>query len=160
MIGLQRLTIEGKRFVVLPETEYEELCRQAGKALEADELPPLPQPDKNGRYRALEYGALSLAARPDSGAKSVGLSQQQLANLAGVRQETLSRIESGKHTATPQTIHKITKAIEGERKRHAQVEGWLTVGNLSGPEMSISKHGLTSLVLLENKTAIDSPPYS
>ena len=33
MIGLQRIELEGKRFVLLPEVEYERLCRGAGEAV-------------------------------------------------------------------------------------------------------------------------------
>ena len=47
----------------------------------------------------------------------VGLSQQRLADLAGVRQETLSRIETDRHTASQRTIDKIMRAIEAERRR-------------------------------------------
>jgi DNA-binding XRE family transcriptional regulator len=123
MLGLQRLTLEGKRFVVMPEPEYERLCHQAGKGIEEDDLPPLPPPDKDGNYPALEFGRMSLARDLIRDRKSVGLSQQQLAKLASVRQETLSRIESGKHTATPRTIDKITGAIETERKRQRKQKG-------------------------------------
>lgn len=49
--------------------------------------------------------------------KGVGLSQQALADLAGVRQETISRIETGKHTASPRTIDKIMRVIEGKRRK-------------------------------------------
>ncbi len=55
MIGLQRIEVEGKRFVLLPETEYDRLCRGAGEAvaIEDENLPTLPKPDKHGRSRAL-----------------------------------------------------------------------------------------------------------
>jgi transcriptional regulator with XRE-family HTH domain len=36
--------------------------------------------------------------------RQAGLSQQQLADLAHVRQETISRIESAKHTVTPRVL--------------------------------------------------------
>jgi predicted transcriptional regulator len=49
--------------------------------------------------------------------KGVGLSQQRLAHLAGIRQETLSRIETGKHTATPATVEKIMRVIEVQRRQ-------------------------------------------
>ncbi len=99
MIGLQRLEIKGKRFVLLEETEYERLCREAREAVAEDDLPPLPKPDKNGRFPAVEYARTALARDVIRDRKGVGLSQQQLAYLAGIRQETLSRIESGKHLA-------------------------------------------------------------
>jgi transcriptional regulator with XRE-family HTH domain len=44
---------------------------------------------------------------------AAGLSRQQLAKLAGVRQETISRIESGKHPATVRVIDKLEKAVRG-----------------------------------------------
>ena len=31
MIGLQRIEVEGKRFVLLEEGQYERLCREAGE---------------------------------------------------------------------------------------------------------------------------------
>ena len=39
-----------------------------------------------------------------------------MANLAGLRQETLSRIETAKHAATPATIAKIERAIAKANK--------------------------------------------
>ncbi len=119
MIGVQRVEVEGRRFVFLPETEYERLCREAGEAVDIEEadLPALPKPDKNGRFPALEYARISLARDLIRDRKGVGLSQQQLADLAGVRQETLSRIETGKKTAGPQTVEKVMRAIEAQRRR-------------------------------------------
>ncbi len=67
---------------------------------------PLPKPDKHGNVPALEYVRISLARDLIRDRKSVGLSQQKLAELAGIRQETLSWIETGKHTATPKTVDK------------------------------------------------------
>jgi DNA-binding XRE family transcriptional regulator len=117
MIGLPRLEVEGKRFVLLPETEYDRLCRRAGKAAaEDDSLPPLPKPDKHGRFPALQYARISLARDLIRDRKGVGLSQQQLADLAGIRQETLSRIETGRHTASQRTIDKIMQVIEAKRR--------------------------------------------
>ena len=87
MIGLQRIEVEGKRFVLLPETEYDRLCRGAGEALavEDEELPPLPKPDKHGRFPALQYARISLARDLIRDRTGVGLSQQRLADLAGVQ---------------------------------------------------------------------------
>jgi len=119
MTGLQYLELEGRRFVVLPAMEYDRLCRQAGESsdLIEDDLPPLPRPDKNGRFPALQYARISLARDLIRNRKGVGLSQQQLADLAGIRQETLSRIETGKHTANPKTVDKIMCVIEAQRRR-------------------------------------------
>jgi DNA-binding XRE family transcriptional regulator len=117
MIGLQRIEVEGIRFVLVPETEYDRLCHDAGKAVGDDMLPPLPKPDKHGRYPALQYARMSLARDLIRDRKEVGLSQQRLADLAGIRQETLSRIETGRHTASQRTIDKIMRVVEAERRR-------------------------------------------
>jgi DNA-binding XRE family transcriptional regulator len=125
MIGLQRIEVEGKRFVLLPEIEYERLCHGAGEAAAATdaELPSLPKPDKHGRFPALEYARISLARDLIRDRKGVGLSQQRLADLAGIRQETLSRIETGKNTANPRTVDKIMRVIESERRRRSRKGG-------------------------------------
>ncbi len=121
-IGLQRIEVAGQRFVLLAEPEYERLCRAAreSEALDADELPPLPEPDKNGRYPALEYARVSLARDLIRARKGVGLTQQELADRAGLRQETLSRIETAKHTATERTVDKIMRVIEAERRKRSR----------------------------------------
>jgi DNA-binding XRE family transcriptional regulator len=122
MIGLQRIEVEGKRFVLLPEYEYERLCQTAGEAVATadDELPTLPKPDKHGRFPALQYARISLARDLIRDRKGVGLSQQRLAELAGVRQETLSRIETGKNTANPRTVDKLMRVIEAQRRRRSR----------------------------------------
>jgi DNA-binding XRE family transcriptional regulator len=117
MIGIQRLELEGKRFVVIEESEYERLCRQASAEADAGDLPEFPKPDKRGRFPALEYTRISIARDLIRSRKNAGLSQQRLAKLAGVRQETISRLESGKHLASAATIEKLERAIENERSR-------------------------------------------
>jgi DNA-binding XRE family transcriptional regulator len=120
MIGLQTIEVEGRRFVLLEEREYERLCREAGEAaadLDEGQLPPFPKPDRRGRLPALEYARVSLARDLIRARKGVGLSQQQLADLAGLRQETISRLETGKHTAHPRTVDKIMRVIESARRK-------------------------------------------
>jgi transcriptional regulator with XRE-family HTH domain len=43
-----------------------------------------------------------------------GLSQQELADLAGVGQDSISAIETGKHEPHPRTLRKLAKALEIE----------------------------------------------
>lgn len=118
-VTAQHLDIDGKRYVLLPEADYESLCGRAGEAVALDEsdLPALPKPDKSGRFPALEYTRISLARDIIRDRKAAGLSQQQLADLAGVRQETISRLESGKHTGQVRTVEKIDKALTKTLKR-------------------------------------------
>ena len=124
MLGLQRIEVAGKRFVLLEESDYERLCREAGEVVaDDDDLPPLPSPDANGRFPAVEYTRILLARNLIRDRKSVGLSQERLAELAGIRQETVSRLESGKNSATPGTIAKIDRVIVAARKRMAKTKG-------------------------------------
>lgn len=119
MIGLQRVTLEGRRYVLLPEAEYERICRQAREAVEDADLPELPKRNKSGRFPALEYARASLARDIVRDRKGLRLSQERLAKLTGLCRETISRIEVSKHTASEKTMEKIEKAMERERTRRA-----------------------------------------
>jgi DNA-binding XRE family transcriptional regulator len=113
MIGLQRIEVAGQRFVLLPEGEYERLCARAAESvpLAEDDLPPLPKPDKHGNFPAVEYARISLARDIIRDRRAAGLTQQQLAELVGTRQETISRIETGKHTASVRMVDRIDRAL-------------------------------------------------
>lgn len=114
MIGLQRIDVAGQRFVLLPEREYERLCSRASETvpLTDDDLPPLPKPDKHGNFPAVEYARISLARDIIRDRRAAGLTQEELAKLAGTRQETISRIESGKYTASTKMIDRIDRALK------------------------------------------------
>jgi DNA-binding XRE family transcriptional regulator len=108
----QTIMLEGKPYVVLPRAEYDRLTTLA----KAGELPPLPKPDADGNYPAAEYARASLARKLIRDRVAAGLTQRQLATMAGVRVETLCRIETGKHTPSVPTVDKIDRAL----KRHAK----------------------------------------
>jgi DNA-binding XRE family transcriptional regulator len=120
MLVKPRMEIEGRRYVVLEETEYERLCQATGQALERDELPSFPKPDRRGRFPAVEYARVSLARDLIRDRRALGLSQQQLARLAKVRQETISRLETGKHSADPRTVDKLCDALDAVRGSRAR----------------------------------------
>jgi hypothetical protein len=86
-------------------------------APDVEALSPLPKPDKDGRVPALDYARIFLARGLIRERKSVGLSQQKLAELASIRHETLSRIATGKHSATPKTVDQTMLSLDAERKR-------------------------------------------
>jgi len=114
MTKVTHIEIEGKRFVIVPEYDYD--CLKDAEAL----LPPLPPPDKNGYIPAFEFIRTSIARDVILDRRSLGLSQADLAKLAGIRQETISRIESGKHKANVRTLEKIDGALKkaaGRRHR-------------------------------------------
>ena len=53
----------------------------------------------------------------------MGLSQRQLALRAGVRVETLCRIETGKHTPSVPTIDKIDRVLKAAAKQQQAGKG-------------------------------------
>ena len=106
-----RLEIEGRHYVVLEETEYEHLCQATGQALEPDELPAFPKPDRRGRFPAVEYARVSLARDLIRDRRALGLVNSNW--LAWPKcDETISRLETGKHSADPRTVDKLCEALD------------------------------------------------
>jgi DNA-binding XRE family transcriptional regulator len=96
--------------------EYDRLATLA----KAGELPPLPKADAHGNYPAVEYARASLARKIIRDRVAAGLSQRDLALRAGVRAETLCRIETGKHIPSVPTIDKIGRALKQAAKAGGQ----------------------------------------
>jgi len=69
-------------------------------------------PDAQGNYPAVEYARASLARKIIRDRVAAGLSQRDLALRAGVRVETLCRIETGKHVPSVPTIDKLDRALK------------------------------------------------
>jgi DNA-binding XRE family transcriptional regulator len=78
----------------------------------ADEWEPLlPELDADGNYPALEYSRVSLARKIIRHRRKLGLSQAELARRAGIRPESLNRIEQGHVVPSIRTVDKIDKAL-------------------------------------------------
>ena len=105
------LELDGKRYAILPEKDFKRLAAQAGEG----GWPELPKADARGEYPAVEYARTSLARKIIKARRAAGLSQAELARRAGIRPETLNRIEKGKVTPDVATIAKIDRALETAR---------------------------------------------
>lgn len=99
--------LDGREYVILARDEYDRLTGLARVA----EMPALPEPDEDGNYPAVDYARASIARDVVRERAELGLSQRDLARLAGVRVETLCRIETGKHTASTATLAKLDRAL-------------------------------------------------
>ena len=107
-----RLKLGGKDYVVIPREDYERLTGLA----KAAELPPVPAPDADGNYPAVPYARASLARNIIRARVKAGLTQTELAKLAAIRNETLCRLEAGRHTPSVATIAKIERAVRQARQ--------------------------------------------
>jgi len=106
----QYRTIAGKQVVVLDVPEYERLVRKA-----EEWEPDLPVPNGRGNY-PLEALDVLLARDILRTRRELGLSQTELARRAGIRLETLSKIEKGHHKPSESTVVKIDRALRSAEK--------------------------------------------
>lgn len=116
------LQISGKRFVIVPEAEYDRLRKRAAEAGTV-ELPELPDLLASGNYPAVEALRAGLAHKLIKRRWAVGLSQAEVARRAGIRPETLNRIEKAKVTADTATVTKISRVLDkAQRQQEATAE--------------------------------------
>ena len=102
----KRVVVKGKRMVMLEEAEFDRLRRKA------DEFEPLlPDPLPNGNFPAVEYLRVSLAIDIIRHRRRLGLTQAELARRAGIRAESLNRIEQGQVEPSVRMVDKIDRAL-------------------------------------------------
>ena len=110
-MAAKRVIVKGKRMVMLAEAEFERLLVKAGEF-----EPLLPEPDAEGNRPALEFLQVSIARTIIRQRRRLGLTQAELARRAGIRPESLNRIEQGRVAPAVRTIEKIEAALrEAER---------------------------------------------
>ena len=97
--------------------------------METARLPVYPPADAQGNRPAAAHARVSIARKLMLARKAAGLSQAELARRAGVRQETVSRRESSKHSPTIRTVEKIDRALQ----RVAKSSGRSRKSERSGP---------------------------
>jgi HTH-type transcriptional regulator / antitoxin HipB len=116
-VAAKRVTVKGQRMVMLEEQEFDRLLHKA------DEWEPLlPAPDADGNYPALEYSRVSLARKIIRDRRRLGLTQADLARRAGIRPESLNRIEQGKVMPSLPTVEKIDLAL----RKAERATAWAT----------------------------------
>jgi DNA-binding XRE family transcriptional regulator len=113
----RRVSVVNDR-VTLTRKDYERLLAKAGEQPGGDiEGPALPEPDSDGNLPAVEFMRVSIARDLIRRRRAAGLTQMELADKSGVRQETISRIESGKHTVTEAVMNQLERALARPRAR-------------------------------------------
>jgi DNA-binding XRE family transcriptional regulator len=102
------MSMDGKTFVLVPADEHARLTFGNRAAI----YPPLPPADADGHFPALDAMMVMTARKIIDQRTSAGLSQKALAERAGVRPETLNRIEKGKSIPDTKTLAKIDRALK------------------------------------------------
>ena len=114
------IQLKGKRFVIVAEKEYDRLRQRAAVAGDVD-VPALPAKLAGGNYPAVQALRVGLARKLIRRRWAAGLSQAEAARRAGIRPETLNRIENAKVTADTSTVARIVRVLEkAEREQNAE----------------------------------------
>jgi ribosome-binding protein aMBF1 (putative translation factor) len=114
-MGYGTMTMSGKRFVLVPEDEF--------KLLKRSPLPRLPRANPaTGNFPAIQATRVGMARDIIKRREAVGLSQKGLAEAAGVRAETLNRIEKARVTADMATIVKLDKVLKRAESKNAKLD--------------------------------------
>jgi ribosome-binding protein aMBF1 (putative translation factor) len=114
--SVQTLTLGGERFVVLPEADF---TRLTGEPPE----PELPPVNERGNYPARELTRAVMARDIIRSRRALGWSQAELARRAGIRAETLNRIETAKRSPSLTTYGKVHRALAAGEAEQAAGRG-------------------------------------
>lgn len=119
-IEYRTVELDGVKYVILRESILGELCARAGVEFAAGVR-------DEGRGDGLEVDPMSLAEKLVRRRRVVGMSQAELARQAGIRPETLNRIERGRTVPDFATIRKLVVAMnEAERPKWKNRAGALS----------------------------------
>ena len=102
---IQTINTASEELIVIGRSEFESLMEKAGV------LPPKVAPDRHGGIDARASVNISIARSLISDRIKRGWTQTELARRAGVRLETIGRIEAGKHVARRETLLKLDRAL-------------------------------------------------
>lgn len=112
-VECERVELDGVRYVIVRESVFQRLCEQAG-------VSSGPAADEETQVAsALSLDRASLAEKLTRRRLAVGLSQAALARQAGIRPETLNRIERGRATPDFATVRKLVVAMNAAERQRA-----------------------------------------
>ena len=122
--ALQTFRLEGREFVILEKRQYDRLTGNIPghtATVQGDvTLPALPDKLPGGNYPAVEALRADLARDLIKRRWAAQLTQAELARRAGIRHETLNRLEKAKVTPDPATVRKIVRALEKTQRAVAR----------------------------------------
>ncbi|MGA2232383.1 MAG: helix-turn-helix transcriptional regulator [Tepidisphaeraceae bacterium] len=105
---LQTISIANDELVVISRKDFDLLMEKARM------LPTRPRPDAQGNVEARAAIDVSIARDLIGDRIRRGWTQTELARRSGIRLETISRIESGKHIPRQETLIKLDRALSAK----------------------------------------------
>ena len=111
----QMVKIEGKELVILSRSDFDALMERAGV------MPRLPKAAKDGSVPAVEFATVDIAREVVRRRIAAGMTQQALAKRVGVRPETISRLEAGKHIPQLETMERIDRVLPSLKRPRSSV---------------------------------------
>lgn len=118
--------LDGTRYVILRETAFELLCQKANVPFASS------APGQETSASDFDLDQPSLAEKLVRRRRATGLSQAELARRAGVRPETLNRIERGRVTPDFVTIRKLVVAMNAAE--HDEAAASISTHSFKEPE--------------------------
>lgn len=115
-ITAQRVELDGIRYVIVRESVFDYLCEEAGVQQGGTSS------DRPSEEAGLELDRATLAEKLVQRRRAVGLSQAELARRAGVRPETLNRIERGRTMPDFATVRKLVTAMNATEQENLGVK--------------------------------------
>jgi len=114
-LDCKRVELDGVRYVIVREALFERLCEMAG----IDRCRSDPGEELAAGF---DLDRASLAEKLVRRRRAAGLSQAELARRAGIRPETLNRIERGRTTPDFATIRKLILAMNAAERQQAAAQ--------------------------------------
>jgi DNA-binding XRE family transcriptional regulator len=109
-----RVELDGNRYVILRESIFDQLCQKAGVSKSGK------KDAEENLTPAFDIDRATLAEKLRRRRRASGLSQVELARRAGVRSETLNRIERGRTEPDFTTIRKLVLAMNEAERAQAE----------------------------------------
>jgi DNA-binding XRE family transcriptional regulator len=113
-MAIRRVTLSRRAYVMVPPKQWKALVGGGsvrGAAASQRILPP-----RDGSYTNQDV-RVSLANKMAARRKAAGMTQQQLAKRAGVRVETISRLENAMHMPGARTFEKLERAFKNRANK-------------------------------------------
>lgn len=114
-VDYRRVELDGVHYVIVREAVFQRLCAKAG----IDQRSASSKPEVLPATLDLDRG--TLAQKLIHRRQAAGLSQVALASRAGIRPETLNRIERGRTTPDFATVRKLVVAMNAAELEHVAV---------------------------------------